>query len=243
MKPIPLASVLGAFLVLCSCAGRMAGYTNDPSNMLLDQGKTALCIPLDSLHVAYVDNTASAPDTLFNDSFFIEAANGLLGYEVSRNFKMCHCGHDGSDSLAVFRRSGYSRLDNDTTYVQLVSMQVRRLAAKYNADLVIVPYALEIKHVAIKPRGWRGDRFGPAYERPTSFTAKTSFHVQIWDKSGRLLYERVGKSDTGRPILYSMLKREKKPDKDIVKYARRIYAPPLVKSLYNSIKLALMVRI
>ncbi len=239
-----LCPILGAvILVLSGCAGRMATYSNDPANILLDQGKIALRIPLDSLHVAYVDNTSPVPDTLFNDSFFIEAANGLLSYEISRNFKVSQCGRDSTDSLNVFRHSGYSRLENDTTFVQNISNHIRQLAAKYHADIVVVPYSLTIKYVTIRPAGWRHDRFGPSYERPVSYTAKTTFHVQIWDKTGRIIYEREGRSDTGRPILYSLLKKEKHPDKDIVKYAKRFYAPPLVKSLYNSIRLAMMVRI
>jgi hypothetical protein len=134
-------------------------------------------------------------------------------------------------------------LDKDTANLHFISLRVQELAKKHNTDFVVVPYSCEIKHVTIRPAGWRRDRFGSAYERPVSYTAKTSFHVQVWDKTGRLIYERIGKSDTGRPILYSFLKREKKPDKDIVKYAKRFYAPPLVKSLYNSIKLAMMVGI
>ncbi|HMD68424.1 MAG TPA: hypothetical protein VKF42_06040, partial [Chitinivibrionales bacterium] len=244
MKQIPLSVILAAALGLSGCAGRMATYTSDPSNVLLDRGKTALCIPLDSLRVTYVDNTTSSPDTLFSDSFFVEAANRLFAYEVSKNFKTCgEASRDESDSLALFPRTGYSRLDRDTVDLQRISGRVHQLADKYNADLVVIPYSLTIRQVTIKPAGWRNDRFGPGYERPVTCTAKTSFHVQIWDRSGRLVYERTGKSNTDRPFLYSLFKREKKPDKDIVKYARRFFAPPLVKALYKAIELAMMVRI
>ncbi len=242
MKKAFSAIVWSAVFLLGGCAGQMTTYENDPSNFLLDPGRTALCVPLDSVHVTYVDNTASRPDTLFNDSFFIAAANGLLSYEVSRDFRVIQPGRDGVDSLFLFKQGGFSRLDHDTARLKAISAVVMRLAHTYHADLVVIPYALTIKHVTIRPRGWRNDRFGPSYERPVSYSAKTGFHVQIWDNNGRLIYEREGRSDTGRPILYSFLKREKHPDKDIVKYAKRFYAPPLVKSLYNSIKLALMLR-
>jgi hypothetical protein len=232
-----------AALCCAGCAGQMATWENDSTGLLLDKGKSALCLPLDSLRVTYVDNTKSVADTLFNDSFFVQAVNGLLSFEVSQNFTMCRSRPDTLDSLVVFRRGGYSVLDKDTANLHFVSLRVQELAKKHNADIVVVPYACEIRHVTIRPAGWRRDRFGPAYERPVSYTAKTSFHVQVWDKTGRLIYERTGKSDTGRPILYSFLKREKIPDRDIVKYAKRFYAPPLVKSLYNSIKLAMMVKI
>lgn len=240
----PLSLFIPAAALWCAgCAGQMATFENDSAGLLLDKSKTALCLPLDSLHVTYVDNTKSVPDSLFNDSFFVQTVNGLLSYEVSQNFNICRSRPDTLDSLFIFRRSGYSVLEKDTASMAFISRRVQELAKKHNADIVIVPYSCEIKNVTIRPTGWRRDRFGSAYERPISYTAKTSFHVQVWDKTGRLIYERTGKSDTGRPILYSFLKREKKPDKDIVKYAKRFYAPPLVKSLYNSIKLAMMVKI
>ncbi|HUI94038.1 MAG TPA: hypothetical protein VLX68_17500 [Chitinivibrionales bacterium] len=233
-----------AALCLAGCAGRMATYENDSAGLLLDKGKTVLCLPLDTLHVLYVDNTKAIPDSLFNDSFFIRAANALLSFEVSQNFRLCQSKPDTLDSLSDFRRGGYSLLDKDTANLRDISLRVQSLAKKHGADFIAVPYSCEIRNAAIRPTGWRHDRFnGPSYERPTSYTAKTSFHVQIWDKTGRVIYERTGRSDTGRPFLYSWFNREKKPDADIVKYAKRFYAPPLVKSLYEAIKLAMMVRI
>jgi hypothetical protein len=227
------------------CSVHMKTLANDPGNQLLDRSKTALCLPVDTIHVSYVDNTKAIADTLFNDSFFIEAANSLLLYEAAKNFPLRQ--HDvasfGADSLAAFRRGGYSRLTHDTASLPLIAGFVRDLSKKYNADLVIVPYAYAVRNVVIRPAGWRNDKFtGPGYDRPISYTAKTEFHIQVWDKNGALLYERIGRSDTGRPILYSLMKKEKHPDKDIVKYAKRFYAPPLVKSLYSSIKAAMQVR-
>jgi len=217
---------------------------NDPGNTLRSFSKTALCLPVDTLHVHYADNTKALPDTLFNDSFFMEAANGLLAFEVSKNFAIRQWAPTDADSLGLFRHGGFSVLTKDTGSIQAMSHYVAVLAKKYNADLVVVPYACTIRHFTVRPAGWRSDKYGtsPGYERPISYTAKTEFHVQIWDKAGMLLYERIGTSNTGRPVFYSFLKREKHPDKDIVKYAKRFYAPPLVKSLYNSIKAAMQVR-
>jgi hypothetical protein len=244
-----LAAISASFY---GCAGQKAALVNDPGNILLSFSKTALCLPVDTLHVRYVDNTKAMPDTLFNDSFFMEAANGLLLFEVSKNFSIRQwTPQDASvgaptdaDSLAVFRHGGFSRLLKDTGSIKAVSNHVADLAKKYNTDLVVVPYTCLIRNFAVRPAGWRNDKYGtsPGYERPISYTSKTEFHVQIWDKSGTLLYEKIGKSDAGRPVFYSLLKKEKHPDKDIVKYAKRIYAPPLVKSLYNSIKAAVRVR-
>jgi hypothetical protein len=244
MKKILPLMISAAALCCAGCAGQMATWENDSAGLLLDKGKTALCLPLDSLRVRYVDNTKAVPDSLFNDSFFIQAVNKLLTFEVSQNFSLCQSRPDTLDSLFAFRHDGYSLLDKDTGRLNDISLRVQTLSKKHGADFIIVPYSCEIKHTAIRPTGWRRDRFsGPSYERPTSYTAKTSFHVQVWDKTGRIIYERIGRSDTGRPFLYSWFKREKNPDADIVKYAKRFYAPPLIKSLYNSIKLAMMVRI
>jgi hypothetical protein len=244
-----------AAFTLCGCTVSTATLVNDANDQLQNRSKNALCLSIDTLHVTYVDNTKAIADTLFNDSFFIEAANGLLMYEVSKNFgirqwapqdtqKDASFGASfGADSLAVFRHGGFSRLTHDTASLHLIAGRICELAKKYNADLVVIPYACMIKHITVRPTGWRNDKYaGPGYDRPISYTAKTDFHVQIWDKNGTLLYERIGKSDTGRPILYSFLKKEKHPDKDIVKYAKRFYAPPLVKSLYNSIRIAMRVR-
>jgi hypothetical protein len=245
MKKIILLCTFGvAVATLCGCAAHMAAAVNDPASQLANSAKSALYLPVDTLHVTYIDNTKAIPDTLFNDSFFMEAANGLLMYEVSKNFTIRQWTPQDTDSLAFFRQGGFSPLTHDTTSLHLIARRVSELAKKCNADLVVVPYSCKIKHFTVRPTGWRNDKYaGPGYERPISYTAKTEFHVQIWDKDGALLFERIGKSDTGRPILYSFLKKEKNPDKDIVKYAKRFYAPPLVKSLYNSIKAAMQIRL
>jgi hypothetical protein len=238
-------AVVALALGVAGCSVHMVTLANDPGNQLLNRSKIALCLSVDTIHVTYVDNTKAIADTLFNDSFFIEAANSLLLYEAAKNFplRQLDAASLGADSLAAFRHGGYSRLTHDTASLPLIATLVRDLSKKHNADLVIVPYAYVVRNVVIRPAGWRNDKFaGPGYDRPVSYTAKTEFHVQIWDRTGALLYERIGKSDTGRPILYSLLKKEKHPDKDIVKYAKRFYAPPLVKSLYNSIKAAMQVR-
>jgi|WetSurMetagenome_2_1015567.scaffolds.fasta_scaffold00130_13 hypothetical protein len=228
-------------LFLLGCAARMSTYSNDPSNTLSNRTSTALCVPLDSLHVDYVDNTTAVPDSFFSDSFLVHAADAMLAFEAAKNFRLRKTQGDAPDSAGVFRRMRYSPLSHDTADFQAVSDRIQSLAEKYNATLVVVPYSAEIKQVTIKPAGWRNDRFGPGYERPTTSTAKVNFHVQIWDRKGNLLYERIASGEVGKPFLYSAFKREKNPDKDIVKYAKRLYAPPVVKALYNAIKTAMMV--
>ena len=141
------------------CSVHMKTLANDPGNQLLNRSKTALCLPVDTIHVSYVDNTKAIADTLFNDSFFIEAANSLLLYEAAKNFPLRQLdgapkdASFGADSLAAFRRGGYSRLTHDTASLPLIAGLVRDLAKKYNADLVIVPYAYAVRNVVIRPAG------------------------------------------------------------------------------------------
>lgn len=229
-------------LFCTSCTTLPPTYTRSGTTALADKSKSVLVLPLDTLHVDYTDNTKAVPDTLFTDSFFIEAANGLILYEASQHFSMCQSQLSEQDSLAFLKVKGFSRLLSDTANIHTVESYMKRLALAHKADVIIVPYSCQIKHSTVRQTGWRKDKYaGPGYERPISYTATTSCHIQIWDKNGTLLYERIGKSNTGRPILYAMLKNEKKPGKDIVAYAKRFYSPPLVKSLYSSIKATLQV--
>jgi len=134
-------------------------------------------------------------------------------------------------------------LTKDTDRYRPCLTNVRCLAKKYNADLVVVPYACTIRHFTVRPAGWRKRQYGtsPGYERPISYTAKTEFHVQIWDR--RACFCTSGSAQATRQTGFLFVpEREKHPDKDIVKYAKRFYRTPLVKSLYNSIKAAMQVR-
>lgn len=245
-KKYRLFCVLAAPLVVLGCAAHMATYVSDPQNQLLDRTKSALCIPVDSLHVTYTDKTKAVPDSQISDSFFTAAARSFFSFEISRSFQVVNCRKDSSDSasdsLPAFRAGHYSRLLGDTGAFALISGRVRDLAAKYKADFVAIPYACTIKQISTRPEGWRSNQQAPAYERPVDYLAKTSFHVQIWDKSGRLVFERIGRDESGKPLFYSLFKKDKVPGKDLVEYAKRYYALPLVKSLYKSVKIALMVQ-
>jgi hypothetical protein len=240
-QPLRLILFLTA-LFFSNCTTLPPTYTSAGTTALADKTKNVLVLPLDTLHVDYADNTKAIPDTLFSDSFFIEAANGLILYEASKHFSMCQSQLSDQDSISTLKIKGFSRLLADTAHIHDVELYMKKLALAHKADVIIVPYNCQIKHITWRPTGWRKDKYaGPGYERPISYTATTSCHIQIWDKNGTLLYERIGNSNTGRPILYAMLKNEKNPGKDIVAYAKRFYSPPLVKSLYSSIKSTLQV--
>jgi hypothetical protein len=237
---------LAAPLIALGCAAHMATYVGDPQNQLLDRTKTALCIPVDSLHVTYTDNTKAVPDSQISDSFLTAAARSFFSFEISRCFHVVNCRKDSSDSasdsLQAFSAGHYSHLLGDTGAFALIGGRVRDLALKYKADFVIIPYSCTVRQISTRPEGWRNTQQAPAYERPVDYHAKTSFHVQIWDKSGRLVFERIGRDESGKPLFYSLFKKDKVPGKDLVEYAKRYYALPLVKSLYKSVRLALMVQ-
>ena len=224
---------------LAACSPPSSVYFGVDHGQLDDPGQAAFCLPVKNMRIEYFDNTQMRPDTQFSDSFLQNAATGLLLYEVTRHFRIGPAQMDSSDSVEKFQTSRYSILAGDTALRLLASRRIQSLAEKYNVNIVVVPYAISVRQFTVKPEGWRADN-GPAYDRPVSFTAKTSVHIQIWNRNGRLLYERIGRSDTGKPVFYSLLKKEK-PDRDIVTFAKKVYAPPLVKSLYASIRAAMRI--
>jgi hypothetical protein len=225
----------------CSSGSKL--YTSDPDAELVDYGSTVCLMPLDSVEIQYSDNTRANPDTLFSDSFFLAAANDLLTYEMKKRFTF-RSSSEHAQELArladTVRALGFSRVGHGNADRQEATSALMRKAARTSGcDLVAVAFSCRLKHVAYQPPGWRGG--GPSYERPVSYRAYGRMHVQIWNKNGVLLHEGMGADDTGRPVLYSLFGK-KKPENDIVKYAKRLYAPPLVRALYLSIQDAVRIR-
>lgn len=222
-----------------SCSSHALVYSGAGRGQLDNPGQTALCLPVSKLHIEYIDNTQLRPESQYSDSFLEEAATGLLMYEAAQLFRIGQTQPDLTDSIEKFQASRYSVLAGDTALRLLVSRRVQNLAEKYGVNIIVMPYAISVKQFIVKPKGWRSGN-GPGYDRPVSYTAKTSVHIQFWNSRGQLLYERVGRSDTGRPIFYSLLKKEK-PGGDMVKFAKNFFAPPLVKSLYASLRTAMQI--
>jgi hypothetical protein len=231
---VPLAAISACILFLCTKTER--SFLGAESGALNNSNLVALCAPFKNVSVEYRDNTGLKPDSLFADSFFAEAANGLLTFEAKQRYRLCPKKTEASDSMETLERGRYSPLNGDTAFGSATSERISRLAQKYSVDLVIVPYSCVIKQRTQSGTGWR-KASGPGYDRPVSFSATATVHIQIWNASGRLLYERIGTSQTGKPLLYSLLKKEKTGN-DIVKFAKKMFAPPLVKALYMSIKRA-----
>ena len=228
---------LSAIAVLIFCRQDTIVYSTVAPYQLVDSNLVALCLPLKKISVEYFDNTKMNPDSQFADSFLLEAANGFLLYEAMRSFKIVPREMGSQKPVVQFEGPGYSMLMHDTASLPEVSKRIRELAAHCSVDVVVLPYSCSIKQSVTQPKGWRNST-APGYVRPVSFSAATSFHVQVWSRSGHLLYERIGRSDTGKPILYSLLKKDK-PTPDLVQFAKKMYAPPLIKSLYSSIKHAM----
>jgi hypothetical protein len=203
--------------------------------LLMDPAKSIAVVPIIVVRQKLFDNTKALPDTQFSDSFFVEAVNGLMPYVISQHFRACPAAKPDSAGPAVVGR--YSELTGEKSNRDTVAAQILRVAARCGADLVAVPFACSIEHHVNQPKGWRNGQ--GYYEKPISYAAETAFHLQIWTGDGRLIFERIGVATTGRPVLYSIFKKEKQGTEAIADFARHFYAPPLVKSLYAAIKNAM----
>jgi hypothetical protein len=112
----------------------------------------------------------------------------------------------------------------------MVSAFVKMTAEKYPVDLVIIPYACSVRESEIRTKGWRDDKFGKYYEKPSTVDAKALFHIQIWDKNGVLQYERQGTGLNKRPVFY--YSRQNRPaDQSLVDFSKNIFAPSAVRAL------------
>jgi hypothetical protein len=240
MKPATMTAILVVF-VLANCSRMIQkAYFDDPGSALDDNQKSILFVPIASIITRIEDNTKAVPDTEFSDSFFIEAINGLVPYELSRHFRILPYSAEKHDSLCrILLSSPFSSLHTQKRPPDSISARVRELASSLGAELIAVPHSCEITHQIFQPRGWRGDRYAGYYERPITYTAQTRFHVQIWTREGRLLYERTGAATTGKPIMYSAFKK-KQGKETLPDYAKHFFAPPLIKSLSQAIRNALV---
>jgi hypothetical protein len=222
---------------LVLCAPQTVIYSENSGYQLSDSRKSVLCLPLKKIHVEYIDNTRQKPEVQYPDSFFINAANELLIFETSQNFNVVKPEIDTEGSIIKSELPGYSLLAHDTVNKDSNAKLISKIAETKGANLIVVPYACVLKQYSAQGKGWRGNS-GPGYEKPVSYKATTLFHVQIWNKNGCLLYERISRTDKTRPVLYSLLKKEK-TETDIVLFAKKMYAPPMLKALYSAIKLSM----
>jgi len=232
-----------AVSLLTGCATQQAAVYRgaDFSRILTSGTRSAVCLPLLAVNTEYFDNTTGAADVRFSDSFLVSSADMLLLYETSRRYKLVD-DTGWAEVVEARQRPAFSILAGDTGNRAETAAFIAERAQRDGAEFVLVPYRCTVSYRVFQPQGWRQDvHQGGSYSRPTTYKASTLFHLQVWHKNGTLLYERVGKSDTGKPLLYSWFKKES-PKEDIQAYARRFYAPPLIKSLQNAIAAASLIQ-
>lgn len=178
----------------------------------------------------------SPPSSLKNDSVFIEMANTLALNEIQQHYKAILYRQDTSDTsqnsgTIVNLQTRWSPLSHDTGFSEKVGSFVQKAAEKYRVDLVIIPYECSLKETETQRAAWRNNKYGRYYDKPSTVDAKALFHVQIWDKTGRLQYERIGTSRCTRPVFYESLKQTQPQNQNLVDYSKNIFAPIVVRAL------------
>ena len=215
-------------------AQQKSAYFNDPDNILQNRSRKMVVVPVTGLRVKYINNSNFDYKRQFSDSFYVDAANSLLHYECSKRFVLCKdtAGLEGvADTIGLRGGLKYSKLSGDSMYADSFASYIKSIAAKYRVDLILVPYSCSIKYIITHKKGWRNQANTAG---PVKYYAQTTMHIQIWDNSGKLLFENVGQGNTGRSRLYSLFKK-RRMDQGIVSYANNLFSSPLVKSLYSAI--------
>ncbi len=220
-------------------------FKDDPDDLLLNLRQTVLVVPINTIHEKIINNTQKSNSTPPDDSFFIESANNLINFECSKNFNICsniEALNKLNESLSLFYDSRYSKLTkNDTNFAE-ISALMKKTAETFKVDLIILPFFCNIEHITFQQKGWRD---APNYNKPVKYYSKTRVHIQIWDKTGKLIYERIGKDQTRRPVLYSLFKKKNKEPKEgegVNHFAKSFFAPPAIRSLSKSIENAMIIQ-
>lgn len=189
--------------------------------------RTVLFVNIDSITTIYLNNTDFAPEIEYNDSFYCSATNNLLLYECSKLFTVKSVLHR-SDSTRIPQWSSFVDTAGDQ---EITRIAVRNFAQKYDVGYVVIPYSCTLQHSALRRNGWRNNKYNGSYEQPVTYTASTKLHVQIWNRDGKLLFEKIGVGSTGRPILYDFAKKRRNNNGDIVNRSNKIFSPPLLRAL------------
>lgn len=222
-------------------------YKNDPENYLKNKKLTMAVLPFLDVKDRYFFNGEPVEDSSVVDSFFIESANKLLQFETSKLFTSCSSDYQLQNDAALLILHTkqpfsylYNKKENIASDSHAVSTSIQRAAACTHADLVLVPISCDVWYSAIQNKGWRD---APHYQQPIKYVARTTVHVQIWHKDGTLIYEKIARHQIRQPIFYSILKREApKRNESIVTFAKKRFAPPLIRSISISITKALHFR-
>ena len=127
----------------------------------------------------------------------------------------------------------WSNLVKSETSKDTISELIAGIAKEFNSDLVAVPYSCSIKHSAVRQKGWRGGKYEGSYVRPVTYSANAQFHVQIWSKDEKLLYEKIGLGAEG-PIFSIFKKRTPM----LIDICQKLFPPPLAKALKEAIRIS-----
>jgi hypothetical protein len=235
---LPL-SAIGFF---CSCAPvtRAPSDQSGKPDFIADSTKISLYLPLDKLGMTVVDQTRSLKLPPLNDGFFIEVVNALMQFEVAQRFKVAPVGvHDSGKGTDLspeqqFRSQIMAHVGSPVRVADLI----RSIADQCSVDLVILPLNALVKEKISKKSGWRGDKFGQSYERPLDCLAEARITMQIWDRSGTMVYSRTSMGVSRKPLLYSLLKHEKNKKEDLVQFSKNMFAPPLIRALSSAVRQA-----
>jgi hypothetical protein len=256
MKKQPICFLLYLSLLISFCSGppKNTTFFDVQNGRLPDSRLPALYIPLEKITLSMVPDKDLAslkkanpiylfakkpltpPSTLKNDLFFIEMANTLALNEISQHYTVLSNKHDTNETLqkngtTIPLQVRWSPLSHDTGSSEKVGSFVKNIAEKYRVDLVIIPYECSLRETETQPGAWRNNKYGKYYDKPSTVDAKALFHVQIWDKNGRLLYERKGTGVSRRPAFYEALKQTQPRNQSLVDYSKNIFAPTIVRAL------------
>lgn len=226
MKHLAILIVTAIFFVSCAPAISPKVYKAQQGVIVAQYPRTALFINLDTITTKYTDNTVLLPEIEYSDSFYCSATNNLLLYECSKLFNVKQVlTSPESDSLP--KMSTFSENSSNPDLQSIISA----IAKKYDVGYVVIPYSCTLQHNAVRRSGWRDGKYGGSYEQPISYTATARLDLQIWNRDGVLVFEKIGVGLTGRPFLYDSVKNKRNEKDDIVKRSKKLFSPPLLRAL------------
>jgi hypothetical protein len=237
-----LTPVLIVVLLSCLPPPLLPVKTHESPMMLSDTTLVSLYIPLQKVTITVKDETESLLPPIISEAFFIEVANALVQYEVSRRFKVMPFPISDTQNFAPANtadsllKTFRMKILADSGLLEKTGATIRSIASQCAVDLIILPLKASVKETLGKRGGWRSDKYGQSYERPVTCIAEASISLQIWDRNGKMVYKSNGKGASKQPLFYSLLKREKPKKEDLVHFSKNVFAPPLIRALSSAVK-------
>jgi hypothetical protein len=227
MKLIKQLLFTSTLLLSCASTTQQKIFRSSEGVIKAELPRTILFVNIDTITTRYIDNTTILPEIEHNDSFYCSAANNLLMYECSKLFTVKSVLYP-SDSTRI---PGWTSFADTAGNLEITQNAIKKLAHKFDVGYLLIPYNCTLQHSAVRRNGWRDSKYNGAYEQPVTYTAASRLHVQIWNRDGKLVFEKIGVGSTGRPILYDVAKKRRKETGDIVSRAKKLFSPPLLRAL------------